>query len=509
MAATALEFERISRKYEEIATSTASGTWHWDLVTDKFDIDKYVKILLGFEDDVISSETRIWEVFIHPEDRIKIINEINHSVYGSSDEFKCVHRLKSSSGAFVTVCATGKIRRDGYGKAFMISGVLTEVSKKMKVIDDLTKGLRHFNGLVSSMDEVFIELSTDLRILKWNNAFKSTFDKSASEILGVKIESIISKSGNPDFYSSLENLYQHSDASIIPVAVDNEKSLAVKVHFADDVIFVLGVPKKKDELYSAKVQDHDLRGISILYADDLKSNLVLMKGQCSHWGINVDLANSGMEAVEIAQRQTYDLILLDIQMPDIDGYNAANRIRKNDDNIPIIAYTAETDRNLYKRIKRAGMGGVIYKPATTGEIIEKISYYIKNSKRGSSNNAANDSFEMPGSKELDTVFSGDPLGYINLIDLMIKEITETKRWIFESIEQRNLQRLSNGINSLKSTLESYNFHDFMELMTEVRATIRKDETPSEEAILVTHKCFDDVLMFLIKKTETLKAHSLK
>lgn len=123
-----------------------------------------------------------------------------------------------------------------------------------------------------------------------------------------------------------------------------------------------------------------LEGKKILLVEDNELNQEIAKTVLEEAGLIIDTADDGTEAVqtiEKAQANTYDLILMDIQMPLMDGYEAARKIRAMDDpdkaNIPIVAMTANAfDEDKQKAID-AGMNGHIPKPIDIPKMLETLS----------------------------------------------------------------------------------------------------------------------------------------
>ena len=90
------------------------------------------------------------------------------------------------------------------------------------------------------------------------------------------------------------------------------------------------------------------------------------------WKIIVDVAENGEIALEKYQIGKYDLILMDIQMPIMDGYKATEEIRKIDANIPIIALTASATLDNHDKAFIVGMNDYITKPFNPNELFQKI-----------------------------------------------------------------------------------------------------------------------------------------
>ena len=106
--------------------------------------------------------------------------------------------------------------------------------------------------------------------------------------------------------------------------------------------------------------------LKVLLVEDNKINQLLAKQILVGWGVNVEIANDGFEAIAKLQRRTYDLILLDLQMPEIDGFEVARFVRKTikppANEIPIVALTADAFTETKIRTQEAGMNDFITKP---------------------------------------------------------------------------------------------------------------------------------------------------
>jgi signal transduction histidine kinase/CheY-like chemotaxis protein len=103
-------------------------------------------------------------------------------------------------------------------------------------------------------------------------------------------------------------------------------------------------------------------GIKALIAEDNKINLMVIKRFLNSWGIDTACAENGELALEMAKADKYDLILMDLNMPVMDGKTASLRIREFDKDIPIIAITANTGENLKNELLTFGINDYIPKP---------------------------------------------------------------------------------------------------------------------------------------------------
>ena len=121
---------------------------------------------------------------------------------------------------------------------------------------------------------------------------------------------------------------------------------------------------------------YNLSDLKVLIAEDNTMNRVLLKKIFSKWNNEPEFAGDGLEVAEKVSARVYDVILMDIHMPLMDGYEASRIIRRMSDplrsGIPIIALTASVSIDLVDKITEAGMNDFIYKPFNARELYNKL-----------------------------------------------------------------------------------------------------------------------------------------
>jgi PAS domain S-box-containing protein len=105
-----------------------------------------------------------------------------------------------------------------------------------------------------------------------------------------------------------------------------------------------------------------LEGLQILVADDSPDNRLLISRILHKGGANIDLADDGNQAVEKVRRNDYDVVVMDMQMPNLDGYGATRQLRDEGFTGPIVALTANAMRNDRERCLEAGCSDYLPKP---------------------------------------------------------------------------------------------------------------------------------------------------
>jgi PAS domain S-box-containing protein len=123
----------------------------------------------------------------------------------------------------------------------------------------------------------------------------------------------------------------------------------------------------------------DIRGARILLAEDNEVNQQVAFELLSSVGLEVTIANNGKEVLDYLQDRTFDAILMDVQMPVLDGLEVARRIRagKNQADIPIIAVTAHAMRGDRDKSMRSGMDAHVTKPLDPDELFKALVNHIK------------------------------------------------------------------------------------------------------------------------------------
>ena len=110
----------------------------------------------------------------------------------------------------------------------------------------------------------------------------------------------------------------------------------------------------------------------VLVVDDNDQNLVVAKAICKIHGCTVETAMDGIEALALARSGRFDLVLMDVQMPRMDGVEAAAAIRALPGaagRVPIVAVTANADPAASRSYREAGMQGVVAKPISLAALI--------------------------------------------------------------------------------------------------------------------------------------------
>ena len=159
--------------------------------------------------------------------------------------------------------------------------------------------------------------------------------------------------------------------------VNTTKGVGSKFYFTLDLPIGFNeipgpLPYSISELFS-------LKEIKVLLVEDNKFNQFIAKALLDKWGAETVIAENGRHAVDILKETSFDLVLMDLQMPVMDGITAAGIIRnKLELELPILALTANVVKGIVEKCESAGMNGYISKPFDPDDFYQKIMMVLKN-----------------------------------------------------------------------------------------------------------------------------------
>ncbi|RYY34538.1 MAG: PAS domain-containing sensor histidine kinase [Sphingobacteriaceae bacterium] len=156
--------------------------------------------------------------------------------------------------------------------------------------------------------------------------------------------------------------------------------------------FTFSLTYKKGLSYMQKQGDDEsfidpelLRDKKILVAEDVELNQFLVRNLLESWGCIVEIVGNGAEAVEMVKENKYDIVLMDIQMPEMDGITATRNIRqlhhRQHNDVPIIAFTANALKGDSQYYIDAGMNDCVIKPYTEEELFQTITGVLRRAER--------------------------------------------------------------------------------------------------------------------------------
>lgn len=270
-------------------------------------------------------------------------------------------------------------------RVMVVDDVSSSLEVLQQVLTDLNIHVDTFDSGVKAINEVerikALNLSQyDLIIMDWKMPGMDGVEciRKIKRLLGHQTPSLLMLTGH-DQKSCLSEDVQDSlcDFLIKPIT---PAALVSSIKRA-----LLGKSLKKEEALSDQNEESKLasiKGAKVLLAEDHPINQQVASELLQGYGLNVAIANNGLEAVAAVIDQHFDLILMDIQMPEMDGYEATRAIRANTasdyfQNIPILAMTAHALKSDREKCLSVGMNGHLSKPIIIPELAHALTKWIE------------------------------------------------------------------------------------------------------------------------------------
>ena len=250
---------------------------------------------------------------------------------------------------------------------------------------------------------------------------------------------------------------------------------------------------EKEAVYASDTH-FEKYGAKILLAEDNKMNQEVAKNMLTKLGIEVDIVTNGAEAVDAAFRNGYDLILMDCQMPKVDGYEATQQIRareralssKDNLSITIIALTAHALPGDRERCLAIGMDDYLSKPFTVEDLRNTLGKWLGSTVTGtvpdtaSENGSSNHSDSPLDETVLDNISAlqqeGMPDILSELIEIYLKESENLIQTLSHSMEDNDAEGMARSAHSLKSSSGNMGAMALAELCKDMEENGRRQMT---------------------------------
>ena len=182
-------------------------------------------------------------------------------------------------------------------------------------------------------------------------------------------------------------------------------------------------------------------GTCVLVADDNRMNQRLMEHLLRGAGISFDIVDDGHKAVERLREKQYDLVLMDIQMPGMDGYTASRTIRGElESSVPIVAMTAHAMRGEREKCLESGMNEYLSKPIDAEELFRVIEKFVEKK------------YAVIDVSYLQELSAGDRQYEIEMADEFLRGIPEELGQLREALAANDLAKVSKTAHNMKTTV---------------------------------------------------------
>ncbi|MDX2188860.1 MAG: PAS domain S-box protein [Bacteroidota bacterium] len=197
-------------------------------------------------------------------------------------------------------------------------------------------------------------------------------------------------------------------------------------------------------------------GQKVLLVEDNKLNQVVASKFMAKWGLHVQIAENGRFAVEAVSNGSFDLILMDLQMPEMDGFQSTKHIRTFNKSIPIIALTASASIEVKSKVTQAGMNDYLSKPFEATAFYNKISSYLNlNEKKGKNQPVTQSVKNVKNLYNLDYYeqFSGGNKAFVEeMIQIFIEDTPPIVSELGKAIQAKKHYEIASFAHKLKTSL---------------------------------------------------------
>jgi PAS domain S-box-containing protein len=246
----------------------------------------------------------------------------------------------------------------------------------------------------------------------------------------------------------------------------------------------------------------NLENKKILLVEDNEFNRIVAQNSLSSINCITTEAENGKEAIEILENNSFDLILMDIQMPIMDGFETTNYIRNVLKlNIPIIALTANAFKTEIDKCKEVGMDDYITKPFNEKSLFETIIKHLNLSiKEGEKINTETKFYNLT---HLISLSKNNPEFVNKMLLIFINQAKEIITKTDEAIEQNNFMEVSKLIHKIKPSIEGVGIDS---IYNEVRELEKISQTSNNKEKIT--ELFSSIKLTLIKVMEQLEENEL-
>lgn len=249
----------------------------------------------------------------------------------------------------------------------------------------------------------------------------------------------------------------------------------------------------------------------ILLVDDNRVNRIVASRFLTGWGLEVDTAENGKEAIEMIQKNLYALVLMDLEMPVMDGYDACKKIRSLGKesyyrDLPVIALTASAMSEVREKALTSGMNDFLSKPFQPHELQASLIKYILGSNH-STNNSVIEKKNGILVYNLELYANGDPEFKRELASLIIKNIYELQASLHDALSNKDGEGYRKTAHKVNSSIKMLGDEEFATVVSDLKSILNDNARWGngilEEQIVKFHKLSKKILEGLKEEIETI------
>ena len=255
----------------------------------------------------------------------------------------------------------------------------------------------------------------------------------------------------------------------------------------NQVIDALDLAQQDDtqQLDQALSVNRRFDGKRVLLVEDSRSNQIVIAELLESLGCTVDIASNGIEAFSSAMTLPFDLILMDVQMPEMNGLEATRQIRKLGGNlamIPIIAITAKVFQEDVDACHKAGMNDYLSKPIHFDKLKETLATWLPESSASITTREVLELEELVGRDKVK-----------NMLGKYLEELESRTRTVTNAAAHADLKQISAECHTIKSTSRTFGFQRLSDVAEKLELAAAKGTQPQQSEL---NELFEEVELSL-------------
>ncbi|WP_336718811.1 PAS domain-containing hybrid sensor histidine kinase/response regulator [Chryseobacterium mucoviscidosis] len=238
---------------------------------------------------------------------------------------------------------------------------------------------------------------------------------------------------------------------------------------------------EKSESKNIEVKEHiSIEGTRVLLVEDNELNQLVAENSLTHFGCEVIKADNGKMAVEILSKQQFDIILMDIQMPELDGIEATKILRQEFRlGTPIIALTANAFKTEIDNCIAAGMNSYITKPFDEDELLKIIYKNIKMQSNLQINNSEEEKI-LYDLRNIQALSRGNDDFIQKMLSIFITQTQETIPMVEKAFEEKNYAEIARLIHRIKPSIEGVGIYSIKETVKDLEVKSKEQQADFPE-----------------------------
>jgi CheY-like chemotaxis protein/HPt (histidine-containing phosphotransfer) domain-containing protein len=287
------------------------------------------------------------------------------------------------------------------------------------------------------------------------------------------------------------------------ISVESEKNIGTTINV--NLPFLIGKMNDLPTVSTTTFDANILIGKSILLVEDNELNRLVACEALSHYQVNVTEAENGKVAIDWLNKRPFDIILMDVQMPELDGLEATTIIRNELKlQTPIIALTANAIKGESEKCIQIGMNDFISKPFEEEDLVKLMAKWLENSVQPEPTTTQNNHSETPlfNLDHLIKISRGNQVFIQKMITLFINQIPDSIDKIQKAYELKDFEILKTTAHKIKPIIDNLGIAELHDDIRTIELLAHEQNDESELPLLIEKVCF--TLNETIEQLKSLK-----